>query len=168
MFTIQTFFNEENAFKYVFWQMAFILCQPQCVRHISEMLLHRHWSNGTVIPLPMEQRRETWHYSLMIVYSNVYSGTGQLKHKRSASLAFVRGIHRWPSNSLHKGPATRKMFPFDDVIMDYQPHGSIEGWWYKKDKHAKNSYPQVIGDTAYPNAETFLNLSSEEHYIGLP
>ena len=30
---------------------------------------------------------------------------------------FVRGIHRWPMNSPHKGPVTRKMFPFDDVIM---------------------------------------------------
>ena len=28
------------------------------------------------------------------------------------------GIHRWPVNSSHKGPITRKMFPFDDVIMD--------------------------------------------------
>ena len=35
----------------------------------------------------------------------------------SASLAFVRGIHRWPVNSQRKGPATRRMFPFDDVIM---------------------------------------------------
>ena len=30
---------------------------------------------------------------------------------------FVRGIHRWPVNSPHKGPVTRKMFPFDNVIM---------------------------------------------------
>ena len=29
----------------------------------------------------------------------------------------VRGIHRWPENSSHKRPVTRKMFPFDDVIM---------------------------------------------------
>ena len=29
----------------------------------------------------------------------------------------MRGIHRWPVNSLHKLPVTRKMFPFDDVIM---------------------------------------------------
>ena len=29
----------------------------------------------------------------------------------------VRGIHRWPVNSPHRGPVTRKMFPFDDVIM---------------------------------------------------
>ena len=33
------------------------------------------------------------------------------------SLAFVRGIHRGPVNSPHKWPVTRKMFPFDDVIM---------------------------------------------------
>ena len=55
--------------------------------------------------------------SLMIVYSTVYSGGDQRKHQSSASLAFVRGIHRWPMNSPHKWPVTRKMFPFDDVIM---------------------------------------------------
>ena len=31
----------------------------------------------------------------------------------------MRGIHRWPVNSPHKGPVTRKMFPLDDVIMTY-------------------------------------------------
>ena len=38
-------------------------------------------------------------------------------HQSSASLAFARGIHRSPVNSPHKWPVTRKMFPFDDVIM---------------------------------------------------
>ena len=46
--------------------------------------------------------------SLTIVYSNVYSGTDQRKHQSSTSLAFVRGIHRWPVNSPHKGPVTCK------------------------------------------------------------
>ena len=55
--------------------------------------------------------------SLTIVYSIVYSGADQRKHQSSTSLAFVRGIHRWPVNSLHKWPVTRRMFPFDDVIM---------------------------------------------------
>ena len=32
-------------------------------------------------------------------------------------LAVVWGIHWWPVNSPHKGPVTRKMFPFDDAIM---------------------------------------------------
>ena len=39
-------------------------------------------------------------------------GADQKKHQSSASLVFVRGIHRWPMNSPHKRPVTRKMFPF--------------------------------------------------------
>ena len=71
-----------------------------------------------------------WHYndvimgaiasqitSLTIVYSIVYSDADQGKHQSSASLAFVRGIHRGPVNFPHKWPLTRKMFPSDDVIM---------------------------------------------------
>ena len=58
--------------------------------------------------------------SLTIVYSPVFSGAYQREHQSSASLAFVRGINRWPVNSPHKGPVTQKMFPFDDVIM-YSP-----------------------------------------------
>ena len=50
--------------------------------------------------------------SLTIVYS-----TDQSKHQSSALLAFVWGIHRGPVNSPHKWPISRKMFPFDDVIM---------------------------------------------------
>ena len=45
--------------------------------------------------------------SLTVVYSIVYSGVNQRKH-----LAFVG-----PVNFPHKWPVTRKMFPFDDVIM---------------------------------------------------
>ena len=56
--------------------------------------------------------------SLTVVYSIVYSGVHQRKHQSSASLAFVREIHRGPVNFPHKWPVTRKMFPFDDVIMN--------------------------------------------------
>ena len=55
--------------------------------------------------------------SLTIVYSIFYSGADQRKRQSSASLAFVREIHRGPVNYLHKWSVTRKMFPFDDVIM---------------------------------------------------
>ena len=55
--------------------------------------------------------------SITIVYSTVYSDADQRKHQSCASLAFVRGIHRGPMNFPHKWPVTRKMFPFDDVIM---------------------------------------------------
>ena len=54
--------------------------------------------------------------SLTIVYSTVYSRRRSKNHQSSASLAFVRGIHRWPVNSPHrtKGQWRGK---FDDVIM---------------------------------------------------
>ena len=57
--------------------------------------------------------------SLAIVYSTVYSGADRRKHQSSASLAFVRGIKRWPVNSPHKRPVTRKLLPFDDDIMTW-------------------------------------------------
>ena len=52
--------------------------------------------------------------SLAIVYSYI-QGSDQRKHQSSASLAFVG---KWPVNSPHKGPVTRKKFPFDDVIVN--------------------------------------------------
>ena len=55
-------------------------------------------------------------FTVSIVYSTVCSNADQWKHQSSTSLAFVRGIHRWPVNSPHKWPVTRKMFPFDDVL----------------------------------------------------
>ena len=81
-------------------------------------LTKRHWS--------CDSHRLPSHYcdvimgsiasqftSLTIVYSSFYSGADEREHQSSASLAFVRG----PVNSSHKGPVTRKIFPFDDVIM---------------------------------------------------
>ena len=53
----------------------------------------------------------------MVVYSTVFSDADQRKHQSSASLAFVRGIHRRPVNSPHKWPVTRKTFSFDDVFI---------------------------------------------------
>ena len=55
--------------------------------------------------------------SLTIVYATVYSDADQRKRQSSVSLAFVWGSHRGPLTSPHTWPATRKMFPFEDVIM---------------------------------------------------
>ena len=51
------------------------------------------------------------HQPRHCLLTTVYSDADQRK------LAFVRGIHRWPGNSPHKWPVTRKMFSFDDVII---------------------------------------------------
>ena len=63
--------------------------------------------------------------SLTIVYSTIYSGVDK-KHESSALLAFVWRIHRWLANSPHKWPVTRKMFPFDDVIMGCYTHSNTD------------------------------------------
>ena len=55
---------------------------------------------------------------LPIVCSTISSGTDHRICQRSASLAFMRGIHRWLVDSPHKRPITRKIFPFDDVIVN--------------------------------------------------
>ena len=72
---------------------------------------HNHYSDVTMSAIAPQTT------GISIVYSIVCSGVDQRKHQSSASLAFVRGIHLWPVNSPHKGPVTRKMLPFDDVIM---------------------------------------------------
>ena len=73
--------------------------------------------------------------------SNVYPGADQRKYQSSASLAFVRGIHRSSVNSPRKWPVTRKMFPFDNVIMffksarGYIPWCSFTGIVYQRIRH---------------------------------
>ena len=83
--------------------------------------------------------------SLTIVYSTVYSGADQRKHQSSASLAFVWGIHRWPVNSPHKGPVTRKMFPFDDVITNFsQSHDRLISFFNNGNHIIGNKRPVFI------------------------
>ena len=77
-----------------------------------------HWSIGGNYSNVIMGAVTSQITSLAIVYSTVFSDADQRKHQGSASLAFVRGIHRGPVNSPHKGPVTRKMLPFDDVIME--------------------------------------------------
>ena len=76
--------------------------------------------------------------SLTIVYSTVYTDADQRKYQSSASLAFVRGIHRGPVNSPHKWPVTRKMFPFDDVIMSQITSTEFTKFFEYTGEHSNN------------------------------
>ena len=102
------------------------------ITFISVLQSFRNFAQITAVSLPCPVKTFTTHYSDVVMsamasqitsltndYSTVYSGTDQRKHQSSASFAFVRGIHRWPVNSPHKGLVTRKLFPFDDVIMEW-------------------------------------------------
>ena len=89
---------------YVRW----LLCGCNCVLiSVVSLRWRRNGHDGVSNHQP--------HHCLL----NRLFGCYQRKHQSSASLAFVREIHRGPVNSPHKWPVTRKMFPFDDVIMCY-------------------------------------------------
>ena len=73
----------------------------------------RHWHYIDIIMTTVASQIT----SLPVVYSIVYSGADQRKHQGSASMALCAGNSPNPVNSPHKEPVTRKMVPFDDVIM---------------------------------------------------
>ena len=93
----------------------------QITAHLIILLPHmrRYVFGDKFSKLPVEQ---LVHYSdvimstmasqitdVWIIYSTVCSFADQRKHQSSASLAFVRGIHRWPVNPPHKEPVTGKI-----------------------------------------------------------
>ena len=121
----------ENAFESVVCKMVAILSLPQCVKQehwyrCREALQHIYlpmtlqWCHNGCDGISNHQPHD---------YSTVYSGSDQRKHQSSASLAFVRGIHWWPVNSLQKWPVMRKMFPFDDVIMKMEKSNAVFTSW---------------------------------------
>ena len=67
--------------------------------------------------------------SALIACLNVCSGADLRQHQSSASLTFLRGIHRWLMNFPHKLSVTWKTFLFDDAIMCAiygMPHVTLE------------------------------------------
>ena len=97
--------------------------------------------------------------SLTIVYSTVYSSADQRKHQSSASLAFVRGIHRGPVNSPHKWPVMRKICSFDDVIMKLlldhclqsNPKSKIDQYTPQQKKQSGKHLTLNVWGPIYPN-----------------
>ena len=92
-------------------------CQHAAVMSPSGVWVYSvvHYNDAILSPVASEIT------SIWIICSAVCSGAHQRKHRISALLAFARGIHRLPVDSPHKGPVTRKVFPFDDVII-------LRGW----------------------------------------
>ena len=92
-------------------------CLPTSISHMAS-LCHNEW-RSYFLWLPLQWRhngRESVsnHQPYDCLLNRIFR---RRKLQSSASLAFVRGIHRGQVNSPHKWPVTRKMFPFDDVIM---------------------------------------------------
>ena len=107
--------------------ISLIRCDLLSINWSRMLLLYAHYSDFLMGPLASQIT------SLTIVYSTVHSGADQRKYKCSASLAFVWGIHRWPVNSPHKWPETRKCF--------YLVTSSC--WWfvYEYRRHDMETFP---------------------------
>ena len=83
--------------------------------------------------LQCSKRQHSWHPGPLITMTSLWAQwrlkspasrlftqlfiQSQIKENIKAPRHWPLGIHRWPVNSPHKGPVTRKMFLFDDVIM---------------------------------------------------
>ena len=96
--------------------------------------------------------------SLTIVYSTIYSDADQRKHQSSASLAFVWG----PVNSPHKWPVTRKMFPFDDVVMLWcECHTSRKCSWKLNNFYWFNN-DLLCSFSMYKRPRQFLSINTKD------
>ena len=109
--------------------------------------------------------------NLTIVYSTVYSGPDQTNHQSSASLAFVRGIHRGPVNSPHKWPVTRKMFPFGDVIISTNKSNAsgvkeLVRWSHANEPKIRHSLPlQTCITTKFYNLQIKIIVNKYDLYM---
>ena len=106
--TISFYSLEINGFVYQI--SVSILIVAWCFMKFCDMVIPQHYSD-VIISVMASQIT-----SVSFVCPSICSGADQRKHQSSASLTFVRGIHRWPVDSPHIGPVTQKMFPFDDVL----------------------------------------------------
>ena len=99
-------------------------------RQVTNLCLSQCWPKSIS---PYDITRAQRHYSdvimgsmtsqitnLTIVYSAIYSGADQRKHQKLCVTGLCVGNSPGQVNSPHKWPVTRKMFPFDDVIMYVQ------------------------------------------------
>ena len=107
-------FNTVWVFWNVLWKHShfphyWLLCD-ESTRHRSIQSFYSHCTD--VIMSAMASQ----FTSVSIVCSTVRSGADQRRQQSSTLLTFVRGIHRLPVNSPHKGPVTRKLLRFGDII----------------------------------------------------
>ena len=85
-----------------------IICYFLCQGHFSFCSILWHYSDVIMSTIAFQMT------GVLIVWPIVCSGTYQRKHQSSASMAFVRGFHRWPVDSPHKGPSNT---------------GNVSIWW---------------------------------------
>ena len=79
----------------------------------------------------------------LLLAGSVGSRTGAL----AASMAFVRENHHLQVDSPHKRPVTRKVFPFDDVIMSFYYIHTVSKSFFTRPWCALNVFPELFWES---------------------
>ena len=95
----------KNYIILVLWPWKYIVLTPTA----CSLKILSHYTDVTMSAMASQITR------VSIVCPIVCSGTGQRSHQTSASLPFVRGIHRSPVDAPHNGTGTRKMFSWKTI-----------------------------------------------------
>ena len=91
----------------------------------------------SALQFPYVYRLLQWRHNELDVVSNYQPHNCLLnclfRHRSTKTskrrvTGLCEGIHRWPVNSPHKRPVTRKMFLFDDIIMTLSYQCQIISW----------------------------------------
>ena len=102
------------------------LSKPMMAKFTDAYIATRtHWCNGklayknfaTLQWRHNERDDASNHQPLDYLLNRLFKAQIKENIKAPHHWPFVWGNHRSPVNSPHKGPVTRKMVPFDDVIM---------------------------------------------------
>ena len=87
--------------------------------------------------------------------------------RRSKKTSKLRITGRWPVNSPHKGPVTRKMFPFDDVIMIIAVWAVIWSTRWMRRKHDAQATSHTTELSIFaPNSVEVIVWTEKDHVGG--
>ena len=92
------------------------LCACSLITYLYRVIEMKHWS----LQWRHDERDGVLNHRRLHWLLNRFS---RRRSKKTSKIRVtdlrVTGLHRWPIDSPHKGPLTRKMLPFDDVIMGW-------------------------------------------------
>ena len=114
--------NVTNISKKKFSQMCYYDKQPYSVMAYHLISIEYHCSD-VIMSVMASQITD-----ISIICSTVCSGVDQRRHQSSASLAFVRGIHRWPVDCSHKQYAAHDIRRVREVSMGFPLQAKMDPW----------------------------------------
>ena len=106
-------------------RIVVLCCVLVTVRHIFQ----DHYSDVVI------NEMESQITNVSFVCVTVCSGAGQRKNQSCVPLAFVKGIHRWPVDSPHKGPVTWYFFHLMTSSCSFP--GPTQSWEYSNANETK-------------------------------